>query len=327
MGIFSFVKSQFIEAIEWTDRSAQTIVYRFPVQNHQIKMGARLTVRESQAAVFVNEGKIADVFSPGRYTLSTENLPVLTAQKSWKYGFNSPFKAEVYFINTKQFTDQKWGTTNPVMMRDPDFGLIRLRAFGTFTFKVSDAELFLKEIFVTNQIYDTAYIVGQLKSFLVSGLSDALGETEIAAPELASRYDELSEMTENKLQNRFARMGLELSAFIIENISLPEEVEKAIDERAKMSELEEPDEEMVLQTAAAIEDAAPSAEEDIEKDGEQDGVPEPTGSCSSCGHELQEGMKFCPECGTAVQTAISCTGCGHPLKPGMKFCPDCGTKV
>lgn len=134
----NFLKSQLIEVIEWTDSSSDTMVYQFPVQNKEIKMGAQLTVRESQAAVFINEGQIADVFSPGRYQLDTQNLPVLTKLKSWKYGFNSPFKSEVYFVNTKQFTHQKWGTSNPVMMRDQDFGMLRFRAFGTYSFRVVD---------------------------------------------------------------------------------------------------------------------------------------------------------------------------------------------
>ena len=150
MGLFDFIKNQFIEVIEWTDTSNSTMVYRFPVENKEIKMGAQLTVRESQIAVFVNEGTIADVYSPGRYTLTTENMPVLTKLKSWQYGFNSPFKAEVYFVNTKQFTDQKWGTSNPVIMRDAEFGTVRIRAFGIFAFRVSDAITFLKEIFGTN---------------------------------------------------------------------------------------------------------------------------------------------------------------------------------
>ena len=138
MGIFDFIKTQFIEVIEWADMGKDELVYRFPVHGHEIKMGAQLTVRESQAAVFVNEGEIADVFWPGRYELTTQNMPILTKLKSWKYGFNSPFKAEVYFVSTRQFTGQKWGTSNPVMMRDSEFGMLRIRAFGMYSYKVSD---------------------------------------------------------------------------------------------------------------------------------------------------------------------------------------------
>ena len=191
MGLFNFIKSQFIDVIEWSDTTTDTMVYCFPVQNKEIKMGAQLTVRESQAAIFVNEGQVADVFGPGRYELSTQNMPVLTKLKSWKYGFDSPFKADVYFVNTKQFTDQKWGTSNPIMMRDREFGIIRLRAFGIFSFRVSEPVVFLKEIFGTNQVFDTDSITGQLKRSLISGISDLLGETNIAAIDLARFYEGL----------------------------------------------------------------------------------------------------------------------------------------
>jgi len=363
MGLFNFIKSQFIEVIEWTDSSSQTIVYRFPVENNQIKMGAQLTVRESQMAIFVNEGKIADIFGPGRYTLTTENMPILTVLKSWKYGFNSPFKAEVYFVNTKQFTDQKWGTANPVMLRDPDFGLIRLRAFGTFTFKVADAELFMKEIFGTNQIFDTAFIAGQLKSFIISGLSDMLGEAKIAAPDLASNYDELSEMTENKLQNRFTRMGLELSTLIIENISLPEDVEKAIDERARMNVLENLDDYVKLQTAEAIKEAAgneggglaaagagmgagmamaQAMAQSMQQSGRTD-KEESKNEHNQANSEVSAAVQEqdsteaveepAAEPAEMAQSAITieivdpCGNCGHEVRAGMNFCPECGNSV
>ncbi|NLY18771.1 MAG: hypothetical protein GX045_07430, partial [Clostridiaceae bacterium] len=169
MGVFDFIKNQLIEVIEWTDDTAGTMVYRFPVAGKEIKMGAQLTVRESQVAVFVNEGQIADVFQPGRYTLTTQNMPILTKLKSWKYGFNSPFKAEVYFVNTRQFTDQKWGTSNPVMMRDAEFGMLRLRAYGIYSFRVTDPVVFLKEVFGTGSMFDTNSITGQLRRSIVSG--------------------------------------------------------------------------------------------------------------------------------------------------------------
>ncbi len=146
MGIWEFVKSELIDVIEWLDDTGDTLVWRFPDQDHQIKMGAKLTVREGQAAVFVNEGQIADVFSPGLYSLSTQNMPVLTTLRSWKYGFESPFKAEVYFVNTRNFLDLRWGTQNPIMIRDPDFGMVRLRAFGTYGIRVTDPGKFMKEV-------------------------------------------------------------------------------------------------------------------------------------------------------------------------------------
>ncbi|MBE5787092.1 MAG: hypothetical protein E7324_06080, partial [Clostridiales bacterium] len=193
MGIFSIFTSQLIDVIEWTDPTMDTMVYRYDRNGKEIMMGAQLTVRESQVAVMVNEGKIADVFGPGRYELSTQNMPIMTALKSWKYGFNSPFKAEVYFINTKQFLDQKWGTSNPVMMRDAEFGMIRLRAFGIYSFRVSDPVAFLKEVFGTAAYMNVEGVAGQIKRTLVSGLSDAIAQSKIPALDLAANYDELSQ--------------------------------------------------------------------------------------------------------------------------------------
>ncbi|MDP3486639.1 MAG: SPFH domain-containing protein, partial [Bacillota bacterium] len=213
MGIFKFIKSQFIEVIEWTDPTTDTLVYRFPVQGNEIKMGAQLTVRESQAAIFVNEGQIADVFPPGRYQLTTENMPVMTKLRSWKYGFNSPFKAEVYFVNTKQFTNQKWGTANPIMMRDQEFGMLRLRAFGIFSFRVTDPAKFLKELFGTNSTFQTEDIAGQLRGMIISGMTDLVAESKIAALDLAMHYDELGAQARHKMSPRFGEFGLDVASF------------------------------------------------------------------------------------------------------------------
>lgn len=219
-------------------------------------MGAQLTVRESQVAIFVNEGQIADVFEPGRYTLATENMPVLTKINSWKFGFNSPFKAEVYFVSTKQFTDQKWGTSNPIMTRDAEFGVIRLRAFGVFSFRIVNPRTFLTEIFGTNEVFDTESIVGQLKRSLISGISDMVAKSKIPALDLAMQYDELSEASKFKLKQRFEEFGLQLTSLYIENISLPEEVEKVLDKRTSMGVLGNMQQYTQYQAAEAIRDAA-----------------------------------------------------------------------
>src|SRR5437588_832672 len=234
MGIFDAMKAQFIEVIEWLDDSGNTMMYRFPVRQQEIKNGAQLIVRESQSAVFVYEGQIADVFTPGRYSISGGNTPVLTKLGAWKYGFNSPFKSEVYFANTKQFTDLKWGTMNPVMMRDADFGMVRLRAFGIYSIRVTDPRALIKEVAGTNAHFVTEDIEGQLKRTLVSGFSDALAESKIAALDLASNYEELSKFIRGKLTSDFNTYGLELTKFVIENISLPAEVEAAMDKRTSM---------------------------------------------------------------------------------------------
>ena len=227
MGFFSnIIKGQLIDVIEWMDNTQDTMVHKYDMNGKEIMMGAQLTVRESQVAVFVNEGQLADVYTPGRYELSTSNMPIMTALKAWKFGFNSPFKADVYFVNTKQFLDRKWGTSNPVMMRDTEFGMIRLRAFGIYSFKVSDPTTFLKEVFGTSSLFTVDGVEGQIKRTLVSGLSDAIAESKIPALDLAANYDELSGYALNAMNPKLAPLGLQLCSFVIENISLPEEVEK-----------------------------------------------------------------------------------------------------
>src|SRR6266550_7994972 len=224
MGFFDNLKkqagSQFIEIIEWLDDSRDAMVYRFPVYNQEIKMGAQLVVRENQAALLVNEGKAADLFQPGRYELTTKNIPILTDLKGWKYGFQSPFKAEVYFFNTRLFPDLKWGTTNPVMMRDTDFGMIRLRAFGTYATRISDPKQFFATIVGTHGLTSTADILGQLRSTIISRFSDAIAEAKIAALDLASKYQEIGTLATDRLKPEFGSYGLELGRFYIENMSL-----------------------------------------------------------------------------------------------------------
>jgi len=241
MGFFDNLKnqigSQFIEIIEWLDDSTDTLVYRFPVYNQEIKMGAQLIVRENQAAIFLNEGEVADIFKPGRYELSTQNLPILTTLRGWKYGFQSPFKAEVYFFNTRVFTDLKWGTANPVMMRDAEFGMIRIRAFGTYALRIADPKEFFKTVVGTQGLTTTEDILGQLRSTIISQFSDIVAESKIAALDLASSYRELSALAQKELGPAFASFGLELARFNIDNISLPEEVEAAIDQRTKLGVL------------------------------------------------------------------------------------------
>ncbi len=238
MGFFDNLKnqmgSQFIEIIEWLDDSTDTLVYRFPVYNQEIKMGAQLIVRENQVAIFINEGEVADIFKPGRYELSTQNLPVLTTLRGWKYGFQSPFKAEVYFFNTRLFSDLKWGTSNPVMMRDSEFGMIRIRAFGTYAIRIADPKAFFNTVVGTQGLTTTDDILGQLRSSIVSHFSDIIGESKIAALDLASSYRELSQLAQKELAPFFTSYGLDLARFVIDNISLPEEVEAAIDQRTKL---------------------------------------------------------------------------------------------
>ena len=234
MGLFDKLKGELIDIIEWTDDSSDTIVYRFERYGNEIKNGAKLTVRESQAAVFVNEGQFADVFQPGMYDLTTENLPVLSTLKGWAHGFNSPYKAEVYFVNTKRFTDLKWGTQNPIMLRDAEFGPIRLRAFGSYSMRVTDPAKFMKEIVGTDSDFTTDEIVDQLRNIVVSRFTDALAESKIPALDLAANYDELGKFMENKIAGEFGEYGLKLVKLLVENISLPPAVEEVLDKRSSM---------------------------------------------------------------------------------------------
>lgn len=346
MGIFDFIKSQFIEVIEWTDMEQDELVFRFPVQGKEIKMGAQLTVRESQAAVFVNEGQIADVFQPGRHTLSTENMPILTKLKAWKYGFNSPFKAEVYFVSTRQFTGQKWGTTRPVMMRDQDFGLLRLRAYGIFSYKVNDPEKFLKELFGTSGSFKIADINEQLTRMAVSSLSDLLAESQIPALDFSMHYDELSMEGRQKLQPKFNDYGFKLVSFTIENISLPEDVEKAMDKRTSMGVVGDLNKFTKYQTAEAIREAANNEGGGLAGAGagmgagaamahsmmgsmnSQESGGQPQGAkvkCTNCGAIVDENANFCPSCGNKMKVdKTACIKCGAKIDEGTKFCTECG---
>jgi excisionase family DNA binding protein len=236
MGLKEFVKGELIEILEFSDDSRDTLAYRFPDEDREIKRGAQLIVRESQAAQFVYLGQFGDLFRPGKHRLTTDNLPVLATLKGWKYGFESPFKADVYFVTTRLFTGNKWGTSNPVMMRDEQLGVVRLRAFGTYDFRVADVPRFLKEVAGTDNHFRVDEFADTMRSRLVSVFSDALAASRIPAFEVAGRYRELGDallpLINPVLQ---ARYGVELSAFVLENVSVPPEVEQAIDKRSGMA--------------------------------------------------------------------------------------------
>ncbi len=239
MALFNKIKQkafgEFIDIIEWTDDTSDTMIWRFPRYNSEIKNGAQLTVRETQVAVLVNEGQFADVFQPGRYELTTNNMPILTTLKGWKYGFNSPFKVDVYFVNTKQFLNQRWGTANPIMMRDPEFGPIRLRAFGSYNFRVQEDPIpFIKNVAGTSGEFTTEGISEQLRNLVITKFTDYLGESKIAALDLAANMNEFSQELTIGLKDDFAEYGIELTRFLVENISLPEAVEEALDRRTSM---------------------------------------------------------------------------------------------
>jgi excisionase family DNA binding protein len=236
MGLMDFIKGELIDVIEWTDDSRDTLSFRFPDDDKAIKNGAQLIVRESQVVQFVYLGEFGDTFPPGKHTLTTDNIPVLTKLKSWKYGFNSPFKADVYYVTTRLFTGNKWGTANPIMMRDDDLGIVRVRAFGTFDFRVVDPKLFLKEVAGSDQNFRLDEFADTMRSRIVSLFADALATAKIPVFDVASRYTELGEALLPLINPVIkAKYGLEMTSFILENVSVPPEVEQAVDKRSSMA--------------------------------------------------------------------------------------------
>jgi len=267
MGLWNRIKNEFIDIIEWTDESHETMVYRFERSDNEIKYGAKLVVRPGQVAVFVNEGRIeshlddstldlADVFQPGTYTLETQNLPVLSKLQGWKYGFESPFKAEVYFFSTTRFTDQRWGTPQPIMLRDPEFGPVRLRAFGAYSHRIKDPVLFLKEVVGTDGNFTVDEIGNQLRNLVITRFADALGESKIPVLDMAANYNDLSTFVTNKMKPDFEAYGVELLELLVSSISLPEAVQEALDKRSSMGILGNMQNYMQYQTAEAVTKAA-----------------------------------------------------------------------
>lgn len=342
-----FFKNNLLKSLEWVDDSTDTIVYKYPMDGRQIQYGSKLTVRASQVAVFLNKGKVADVFGPGMYTLQTSNLPILTQLFSWPYGFKSPFYADVYFINTKQFTNQRWGTSNPITMRDKDFGTIRIRGYGNYAFKVENAETFLKELSGTNSSFSTDDITSFLKSIIVSSISDTIAESKISALDIASNLIEFSKVATESLAESFANLGLKLTKLVIENISFPEEVEKAIDTRSSMGVLSDKMDTFVkYQSANAIRDAAQNQgtaglgtqlgtgfalgemmKKSLDSNTTESSNKDDSKFCPSCGAKNPKNAKFCVECGTKLSQKGKCPKCGAEVSSKSKFCPECGEKL
>lgn len=349
MGLFNFVKRQLLKVIEWQDDSKDIVVYRYPLTDRdEIMNSTTLVVRPSQCAIFVHKGEVADVFGPGTYKLATENIPFLTKLLSLPTGFDSPIKAEVYYVNTKQFTGQKWGTQNPIMMRDADFGNIRLRGFGVYSFKVEDVKKFMKEMFGTNHVYTTADVATQCKPMLIQGITDAIAESKISALDLAANYKEFSETILTVTQSEFSKFGLELTSVVIENLSLPEEVEKALDERTKLGLMEDKMGTYTQMKAAnAMEEAAKNPNGNnlaglgvglsagmtmsqmFQNNMSTENTPKAKASnmieCPKCGSKVKENAKFCPECGQKMGNV--CPKCGSSVKADAKFCPECGESL
>ena len=234
MALMDFIKKQFIDVIQWTEEGDGTLAWRFPMSGMEIQNGASLTVRESQVAVFVNEGKVADVFGPGMHTLTTQTLPVLTYLKNWDKLFESPFKSDVYFFSTRQQIDQKWGTPQPITIRDADFGAVRLRAFGNYAFRVADPKLFHTEISGTRERYSVEDVDGQLRGLVLQNISQAIASSGVAFLDLASNQLKFAEALSTQLEPAFAAIGLKLEGMTVQNLSLPEELQKILDQKIGM---------------------------------------------------------------------------------------------
>lgn len=343
-------KSQMWKVLEWKDESSDTMVYRFDMQGKEIMSGSQLTVRESQVGIFVHQGKIADIFGPGQHKLTTKNLPILSGLGALLYqDKQSPFKADLYFVNTKQFIDCKWGTTNPVAMRDKDFGIIRIRAHGNYSFRVSDPSAFLREVFGTNGMYKVSDIEGNLRNILLAQITDTIGESKISALDMAMNYQEFAEMVRANAQAKLDAMGLALTDFNIANINFPESVEKAMDERSSLGILED---QMGTYTQKKAADALSDAAKNPGTGGAFMGVgvgmaaggvlsealrsansagkkepEEKSKFCPECGTRMSVGAKFCPECGKKFDMTGICPHCGKTVDPSAKFCPECGGKI
>jgi len=333
-----------LKNIEWTDTSSNLIIYKYQVKKDQINKGSALTVRESQVAIFVDKGRLADVFLPGFYKLDTQNLPILTKLMSWKYGFETPFKSDIYFVNTKQFTNQKWGTVNPILVRDKDYGAVRIRGFGNYSFKVDDAYVFMQNLSGTNPTFESGQIYDYLRSIVLSGISDSLGESKIPVLDLAANLQELSKLVESKLDDDFKNIGLKLTKFVFESFSLPEELEKALDKNTSLGMLRNNlDVYTQVETLEAMKAAANNQGAAGGTMGAGMGLGMGMGmgnmfaqnmnqtqragqkACPACGAQFNGNPKFCPECGQNMKP--TCPKCGTEIKPNAKFCPECGSKI
>lgn len=252
MGLWDRLMGEFVDVIEWTDDSNDTMVYRFERHGNAIKYGAKLTVRESQVAIFVNEGQVADVLTPGMYVLETRNLPILSTLQHWDHGFQSPFKAEVYFFNTKQFTNLKWGTSNPIIIRDSEFAAVRLRAFGTYAIRIENPHKFMLEIMGTDGLFTVDEISNQLRSLIVSRFSAVVATSNIPVLDMAANYAQLGQYVTQHIAPEFNSYGIRLTSITVENISLPDEVEAALDKRTSMGMVGNLDKYLQYQTAQSV---------------------------------------------------------------------------
>jgi membrane protease subunit (stomatin/prohibitin family) len=330
MSIRDFIAKQFIDVIQWTEPEDGILAYRFPMQDMEIQTGAALTVRESQMALFVDEGKVADLFRPGQYTLNTQTLPVLTYLRNWDKLFQSPFKSDVYFFSTRLQTNQRWGTSTPISIRDKEFGAVRLRAYGIYAFRLSDPKTFHTKVSGTRELYRVADLEGQLRNSILGRITDTFGESSIPFLDMAANQVELSQKVAEQLQPAFAALGLTLDSFVVENLSLPDELQKLLDQRIGMTMVGDMGRYTQFQTAQAIPIAAAN-------EGGTAGVGVGIGAGVALGQSMANAMKptaaaatgpgspagAAPAAAPAAESKF-CIECGKPIPRQAKFCAECG---
>lgn len=310
-----FVTKQFIDVIQWNEPEEGILVYRYPMQDMEIQNGGQLTVRESQMAAFVNEGKIADVFGPGLHRLNTRNLPVLTDLMNWDKEFQSPFKSDVYFFSTHLQIDQKWGTATPITIRDSEFGAVRLRGYGIYSYRISDPRTFFTQVSGTRPAYYVGDLDGQLRNTIVARMTDIFATSQISFLDMAANQASLGKKIEAEMKPNFAALGLELASFVVENISLPEELQKVMDQRIGVSMAGDLGKFTQFQAAEALSTAAANS-------GGAAGAGVGLGAGVAMGQTMMAAMAQPANASTAASKF--CTSCGKPVPGGAHFCPECG---
>lgn len=310
MSILNFLSKQFIEVIQWTEPAGGVLAWRYPMQDMEIRNGARLTVRESEMAAFVNEGRMADVFGPGLYKLTTHNLPLLTDLLNWDKAFQSPFKSDVYFFSTRVETDQHWGTATPIVIRDQEFGAVRLRAYGIYSWHLADVRLFHQKVSGTRDVYRVSDLEGQLRDLIIGRITDAFGESKLSFLDMAANQVELGKQMAETLRPMFADLGLQLDSFVVENISLPDELQQALDQRIGMNMVGDMSRFTQYEMAKSLPIAAANE----------------SGGPAGTGVGIAAGMTMAQQMINAMNTAgaVACAKCGKPMPKPSKFCPECG---
>lgn len=355
-----FIRKQFLDILEWEDRGQEILVYKYPMDDNEIQNGGKLVVRPGQGAIFVNEGKIADVFlEPGTYTLNTQTLPVMTNLKNWSFGFKAPFKSDVYFVSTKQFLDQKWGTPQPVLIPDPKFEQVEIKAFGTFSFRVMDPALLLMDVTSTNKVYTVEDIRGQLRSYIISNFSPIVAAQNVTVAQLIQNYQLIDEAVLKAVNGRFEKLGLEIVSFTTQNISLQQELQEAMRKRSSVNIMGNIENYSQVQMVDAMKESVKNpgvnamnqagigmgiglGMGNMMAQGMQKGAAAGSGTqpqqqpqgginCPQCGTALNQDAAFCSKCGNKVEAApaagVFCTKCGTQNGADAAFCAKCGHKL